>query len=454
MLPQQIIIRAVDDRLRRAPRYDMYRDYEQGRHKHPYATPAFRKKYGWVLSQARLNACSQVRTNFTDLVQVQAWSGPGAETAERIAEDIDLARTLDLAVNESWRAGDAYIMVWPDADGVNRAWYHRADQISLRYDPERPGRLLEAVKLWVTDDGYGRANVYTSTHVHRYLTGVKVRSDGTGYTDWTQVRSVATWVPYTDETGAADLKHSFGRVPFVHLPYDQQAEGGYGRSILRDIIPLQDALNHAAHSLIVSTEKQAREFRALFNYQPEQSLNPATGQFESKPLRLDDTTNSVVGIPGEGPMQQFDPVAPNGLLEIKRSHFADIANTVGMPVSDILPDLGNVPSGAALRVLASRRTNAVRNYTRAITGALRDLMGMLGADAYPKWVDPAPTDETERIAHAQAKLDMGYPLIEVLADLGESPDAIERITSAIANQTAAFAAAGRALLSEPEVMGG
>lgn len=452
MLPQETITQAITERTTRAPQYDLYRDYEQGRHKHPYATKAFRNKYGWVLSQARLNACAQVRTNFTDLVQIQAWAGEEAEQAENISDTTDLPRTLDLAINESWRCGDAYILVWPDADGNNRAWFHRADQVIVHYDPERPGHLLNAVKIWVDDNGHGRANIYTPTTVHRYISSTKLRHTPTSAVQWENAKSVASWHPYTDSTGTGDITHNFGQVPFIHLPYDPQTEGGTGRSILRDIIPLQDGLNHAAHAIIISTEKQAREIRVLFNYTQEHTLNPITGQFETKPLQLDDATNSILGVPGPGPMQQFEPVTPTGLLAIKREYFTDIANTVGMPVSDIVPDLGNIPSGAALRVLAARRTRAVKNYTRSITGALTNLMKMLGANAYPEWADPSPTDDTEKLANAQARLDLGYPLAEILPDLGEAPEDIERITTGAAQQTAAYAAAGRELLTQAGVM--
>jgi predicted transcriptional regulator len=39
-------------------------------------------------------------------------------------------------------------------------------------------------------------------------------------------------------------------------------------------------------------------------------------------------------------------------------------------------------------------------------------------------------DSTERLAIAQARVDLGYPLAEVLPDLGETPEDISRILQA------------------------
>src|SRR5699024_131962 len=133
--------------------YDLYRDYEEGRHKHPYASPAYARKFGWIVEQARLNACYTVRSNFTDLVQIQAWSGAGADAANTLAETTDLDQVIGLAVNEPWRGGDAYILVWPGKDGPPRPWYHRADQSGYRLDPADPSTIEVQWKVWVTADG-------------------------------------------------------------------------------------------------------------------------------------------------------------------------------------------------------------------------------------------------------------------------------------------------------------
>lgn len=457
-MPVADVLAAIKDHRGRAPGYDLCRDYEEGRHRHPYASKAFASKYRWVLEQARMNICPTVRANFTDLVQIQAWTGAGEKKAAEYAEATDLDQVIDLAVNESWRCGDAYILVWPGADGNRRAWYHRADQVSFTLDPVDPTVMAWAAKIWVTDDGFGRVNVYYPDRLERWVTVGKVRETGTTTVSWDTKTTANAWAPFTGD-GEPDVQaHDMGRVPWVHLPFDPQSQGGHGRSILRDVIPEQDALNHTVHALLVNTEQYAAPLRALMGYVPKVTIDPATGRAITEHLNVDETREKVIGFQGDGPLVQLDPPDSGNLLKVKQAYLSDAAVLVGIPVSDVVPDLGNVPSGAALRVLATRRTNTVRAYTKAITGRISVLMGLLGvADARPEWVDPAPMDDTERVTNAQARVDLGYPLEEVLPDLGESPDDIVRIRDAVDREAVTLAAAGRAAVAalgeRPQVMG-
>ena len=457
-MPVADVLSAVADHVKRAPDYDRFRDYEEGRHLYPYATPKFRQKFGWILRQARMNVCYTVRSNFTDLVQIQAWSGKGADKASELADTTDLGMVLDLAFNESWRCGDAYVLAWPGADGEIRPWYHRADQSWFRLDPADPSTVEVQSKIWVTSDGYGRVNLYYPDVLERWTTLAKVRQEGAEAITWDMAKADTAWVPFNADGEAEVQSHSFGRVPWVHLPFDAQSQGGHGRSILRDVIPMQDGLNHAVHAIVVNTEKYAAPIRALMNYQADATIDPTTGTPRESKLDLDETRNGIFGVKGPGPFEQLDPPDSSNILAVKSAWTSDIANTVGIPVSDVVPDLGNIPSGAALRVLAARRTNTIRAYTKAVRGRVASLMDLLGVpDAIPEFVDPAPMDDTERVANAQARLDLGYPLVEVLPDLGENEQAIDRIIRAAATEQATLAAAGaaaiRAAREDPGVMG-
>lgn len=300
-MPVSDVLSAVKDHRARASDYDLFRDYEEGRHKHPYATPKFREKFGWIVRQARLNACYTVRSNFTDLVQIQAWSGAGADKANELAETTDLDMVIDLTINESFRCGDGYILAWPGKDGNPRPWYHRADQAGYRLDPADPSTLEVAWKIWVAPDGHGRVNLYYPDRLERWATTGTIRSVEDQTVDWSVVERAVSWLPY-DGDGEPDTQpHKFGRVPWVHIPFDPQTQGGHGRSILRDVVPLQDGLNHAVHATLVNTEKYADAVRALMNHQPATSIDPETGRQRTEKLDVDETRNSIIGFRGEGP---------------------------------------------------------------------------------------------------------------------------------------------------------
>ena len=277
-MPVADVLEAVQDHIDRAKGYDTARDYENGEHHYPYASAAFRGKFEWILKSARANACYTVRSNFTDLVQIQAWSGKGADAANALAETLDLEMVIDLAVNEAWRCGDGFILVWPGKDGALRPWYHRADQVVFKRDPEDPDAFLWLAKLWVDRDGFGHVSVYYDEYVERWVTRNKIRDNAGAAPSW--IVGESEYVQKDDEDGPEISYSEVGvsGVPWVHLPFDASEQGGHGRSILRDVIPLQDGLNHAVHAIVVNTEQYAAPLRSLMNYQPDVSIDPKTGQ--------------------------------------------------------------------------------------------------------------------------------------------------------------------------------
>ena len=444
-MPVADVLEAVQDHIDRAGDYDLFRDYEEGRHKYPYASTAFVKSFAWILKAARANACYTVRSNFTDLVQIEAWSGAGAAKAQTLADTTDLDMVIDLAVSESWRCGDAYILAWPGKDGTTRPWYHRADQAGFRVDPEDPSAIEVAWKVWVASDGRGRVNLYYRDVVERWVTHGVIRPEKRQPVSWDGVKQENAWEPFNTDGESEVQGHDFGRVPWVHIPFDPQTQGGHGRSILRDVVPLQDGLNHAVHAVVVNTEQYAAPLRALLGYVAAKELDPSTGRQKQGEFDLDPTRKSIYAFEGDkNSLVQLDPPASENILSVKRDWHADIANTVGVPVSDIVPDLGNIPSGAALRVLAARRTATVRSYTRAIRGRIGDLMGMLGVpDALPEFIDPAPTDETEQWALAETRDRLGFPLGENLRAMGWDQDDIDKVLEALSGEEAAVGRAAR-----------
>ena len=441
-MPIQDVITAVKDHTKRANGYSLYRDYEQGRHRYPFATHEFRTKYRWIIENSRANMCPGVRANFTDRVELKGWSGAGKDAATAAATGLGLGRVLNLAVAEAFRTGDADVLAWEGADGTIRPWYHRADQVAYSLDPEDPTLFLWVSKLWVTTDRYGRVNVYYPDRVERWVTRTTVRTADTEAPTWPE--HAESWRPFNGDGDPDTITHQHGRVPWAHLAFDPVTHGGHGRSVLRDVIPLQDALNHALASMIVNVEQYAAPIRAILNHVPTKVIDPATGRQTEEALRFDETRKRILGIAGAGPFTQLDPPDANNIISVMDSFGAWIARTVGVPVSDIVPDLGNIPSGAALRVLAARRTATIRDFTGTITPEITTLMGLLGVeDASPEWADPAPADDTERVATAQVKRDLGYPLEEILTDLGEDPDDVDRIVGLIAAEDARVLQVGR-----------
>lgn len=442
-MPIADVIAAIKDHQKRAPDYSLYVDYDEGRHRYPFASDAFKRDYMWVLEHARENMCPAVIHSFTDLIRIDAWAGTNVKRAAEVDEQVKVRRTVNLAAREAHRAGDGYVLAWPDSKGVWRPWYHQATQVAYKTADDDPDTFEWVAKIWVTPGNVGRVNVYYKATVERWATTGKVRHDDKTAPTWPTNENA--WAEHSDADGASVLEHDRGRVPWVHLAQNPTAQGGRGRSVLHDVIPLQDALNKSLADLIVGGESFARPLRALMNYDPKPQLNPATGKYEAPVLRYDPTRQSILGIHGPGPLQQLDPPDATKLIAVQEAFVNKIGRVAGIPPTDIMPEIGNVPSGAALRLLSNRRTNAVRDFHDDNTHAITDLMELLGVpDVYPEWADPAPMDDTERLEIAQQRVDLGYPFEEVLPALGEDPEDIKRIMGKIRDERASIGRAAAA----------
>lgn len=445
-MPLSDVPLAVADHTERAGQYVLFRDYYHGRHQHPYATTAFRQKYDWLLKQARANKCHMVVRNFADRVSLSAWSGAGAKRADAVAEQVGLRKVLNLATKEAWRAGDAYVLAWPGKDGTVKAHYHRADAAGFKLSEGDPDAADWFYKIWVASDGVGRVNLYYPDRVERYATRHAIRQQGTTSVMWPQDEQ--GYAPYDADAegdtityGTQGVPSFDGRIPWVHMPLEPEEQGGYGRSVLTDVVPLQDGLNHTLASLIVGVEQFGAPLRYLLNYAPNTYIDPNTGKPTEEALRFDETRNRIFGVKGAGPFGQLDPPDSSNLLAVLEWFSAEIANEVGIPVSDISPDLGNIPSGTALRVLAAARTASVNDFTETITPAVGGLMHLLGVpDTWPTWVDPAPTDEKERWEIAVQQQDAGVSFQEAMRGMGKDEADIDRM---IAEKAAEGANVGR-----------
>lgn len=444
-MPVADVLSAVEDHINRAPDYDMYRDYERGEHRHPYLSDWFKQKHANKLGKE--NMCPAVLSNYADRVQLAAWSGAGAKAATDLAETLGLSRILNLTVREAFRSGDAYILVWPNSRGDLIPRYHRADTVAYRASDDDPDEFDWVAKLWV-DGKHGRVTVYYPDRIERWVTASEVRADRKSKVSWPT--DEAGFLPFSDDDGEAEIRYGtarvpdFGMVPWAHIPFEADEQGGHGRSLLRDVIPKQDKLNSEESALILNTENYAEPMRVLMNHRNSTALDPNTGKPVENKVDIDPSRKRTYAFEGAGPFQQFDPANSTHILAVKNETKAALAHVAGIPVSDIAPDLGNIPSGVSLRVLASRRTAALRDFNDSSTPAVSRVVALLGVpDAYPVWTDPAPEDESEQWEIAEVRDRLGFPLGENLRDMGRDQEDIDRVLEARGNEEAAVGRSAR-----------
>lgn len=433
----------LQDAKPRFSAYSLHRDYWSGHHRYPFASQKFAAMYRWLLQTAQMNVCPTIVDAFTDRISMDNW---GIDEADPLTESLD--RLSALTDREAWRCGDAFAVVWPGADGTTRPWYHRADQILPHVDEADPGKLAWASKLWTQRDGYGRLTVYDADHAERWITDQRMVDPGKSATidDWAP--ALDHLIPFTGDGDPAVIGHTMGDVPVLWWRHDADEQAGFGHSILRDVVPIQDELNYTIAASIIGVERMAEPIRyALADEPPKQRLNPVTGQLDSPTVDFDPTRENLLTLTAKS-VGQF-PTPPAADLQALQANAARKAGSVvGIPAWYLAEDSdGQAPSGESLRVELSRMLAAITAYESESSPVNRGLMRLLGrADAQPVYADPMPQSRTEQIAEAQVKAQLGYSLLDIAQYLGE-PDPEGIVQRAQQASAESAQAAGRALMN-------
>ncbi len=143
------------------------------------------------------------------------------------------------------RDGDTYALVGWDNENemptiTHEAAYDGTNGMMIVYDEERRGIITAAVKRWRIENGPNtgstRINVYLPDFIYKYIVGSKTQE----FIEFDENGNELPWpLPWLDSDG-----RPVG-VPVVHF---RNNAGGYdfGKSELKDLIPVQDALNKAA----------------------------------------------------------------------------------------------------------------------------------------------------------------------------------------------------------------
>lgn len=427
------VVTAVADWKARIGPIQLYTDYYAGRHRiGQFATPAFRRSFEWILLNARENLCKAVVRGFASKMVIKGWEAPNAglsKQAGKLVDDLRLAKVFSLAHRETYRTGDSYVLVWPDANGDDRAWPKLSSQFSVMPKPGDPDSLLWAAMLWVDAGGFGRVNIYYEDRLERYTTKGRLKERSASPNDpvsWPGKASA--YEPYNADNDGEVIPHGYGRVPVVWFPHDADELGSHGRSILEDVVPLQDGLNKSVADLIVGGESFALPLRYLLNYTAKKKIDPETGEVTESKIRADPTVDKFLAVPGNGPIGQLDPPDATKLLAVHEAYAIKVSRVVGLPAFYVSQVTGEPPTGRALRVLSTRLTSLSRETQTDFGPQWSQVMELLGVpEVRPRWEDPAPVDESEQLENAEARKAIGFGFRENLLAMGYDEDDVDRI---------------------------
>lgn len=285
----------------------------------------------------------------------------------------DFAETVDNTHTAALRDGDAYIIVsWDNEEARPRFTFEPAYNgtygVIVRYAEDDGRRIKYAVKRWRTETGPGekgssRMNVYTDDTLYKYI------------------HSGGAWTPYEEpgEAWPASWTTSDGDpigIPVIHFK-NNAAGNDYGRSELKDVIPVQNALNKALIDEIAAADMAGFPMLGVNGEKPGEDVKVAPGRL----LWTMDTQSKYYTI---------SAADISGLSTLVKNHMVRAAQLTRTPVS-YFQITGQVASGdtqradeTGLKSKAERRSVYFGNcWTRAIAVARR-LSNIYGRTDYPE----------------------------------------------------------------------
>lgn len=437
-------------RDRRKQKYREYAAYYDGDHKLAFATDKFLNAFGKLFKAFSDNLCPAVVDAVADRLDLV---GFGVETGEakagQEAQAIWLANRMDKRAGEAHlealRSGDAYVIVWPDAEGRPVLYPNKAEAVTVAYDDDTPGLIRWAVKVWKMTDGLGRVTVYYPDRIEKFVTKQKLY--GTNLPE-----SASNLDPYEIDGEPWPLPNTYGVVPVFHLANNTDV-GAFGRSELLNILPVQDALNKAVTDMLVAMEYVALPQRWATGL--EVDIDPDTGRPKAPFVPGVDRVWAVAS--EDVRFGQFDPANLEQFTRVQEGFRAEIARISGTPLHYLLLQTGDFPSGEAMKTAESRFLSKVRDRQVSFGNAWEDAMrlalriaGRADVRLHAQWRDPAPRSEKEHAETLLLKQQIGVPDRQLQREAGYSDEDIARMQTERQEERATTAELGSRLLANFE----
>lgn len=335
---------ALDHVKGRQHLYSRYDRYYEGDHDLSFATEKFRNTFASLFKAFADNLCPAIVDALTDRLLITGWDGDLAEAAQELSQQVHFPLVANAVHNEAAKSGDGYVVVWPNSKSQVTMWPQRAWNCCVEYDDDYLGRVSKAAKVWVVqtgpDAGKWRITLYYRDRLERYISSRRYTSAAPS-TD-------KSFEPYNGDGQGSSITNPYDIVPMFHFPNNGSA-GFYGRSELKDVIPLQDALNKAVCDMLVAMEFVAMPQRYATGLQVE--VDPITGKPRNPPF-----------IPGvdriwtageQVKFGEFQQANLKAFIDVQDSLRTESARVSGTPLHYLM--LGTqFPSGESMRTAEAR----------------------------------------------------------------------------------------------------
>ena len=431
------------ERLRK---YSLYWNYYEGNQRLAFATEKFKESFGNLFREFAENACPAVVDSLVDRLKLIGFRSnkatqqevqipslvPGSPPRKRIAVsdptgqaawDIWTKNYMDLRSKDVHREasmmGDSYVIVWPGDEDYPEIWPQLANEMSVQYNPNKQGEIHRACKRWFDPiAAVWRLNVFTSDGICKYES--KKTTHG--------FPSQAADFILTDE-----ITNPYSRIPVFH--FARGTEHRFGRSDLKDVVPIQDALNKSVMDMLIAMEFASFKQRYIIGM--EVDVDEETGQPRDATMR-NYGADRMMAIPNEdAKVGQFDATDLGQFLRVQEKFWASIARVSGTPLHYFFITQGDFPSGEAQKAAEARFSTRIEDSQVGFGNVWESVMEFaleLSGEQYDEelefssiWSNATPRSEAELADTAIKKKSIGFSRSYLLKEFGLSDKEVDEM---------------------------
>jgi hypothetical protein len=414
--------------------YGNCRRYLVGDQPLEYATEKFKSAFGRQFKTFAYNRCAMVVDAHADRLQVDGFGADNdalAQAAQDLWDDNQMDVREGQVEAEAFGMGDGYVIVEVHPiTGDVLIWPQYAENVRIQYSDTMPGEIMQAARRWLGDDKYLYLNLYFPDRIEKYRTTRPQSSDDPTSVSWDS----AQWDRYTpDGEMWPVLLNVDDTVPVFHFGNNARVNH-YGESELRDVIPLQDAINKTVMDMLVAMEFAAFPQRVILNVDvAEDATADSIQRFQTGIDRMLALTGSSDTKPAT--IAEFSAAQMTQYLDVAEKFDQFIARVSRVPSRYLTQEATQV-SGTSKRMDEAPWVSKIEDRQRAFGAvwaeAMRYGLRLQGieserGDIRINWQPAAPLSEGEQLDMAEVKERIGWPFAAILREMGYEPDQLEQV---------------------------
>lgn len=428
------IIKIALERIQaRQAALDLYYRYYDGQHPFNFASEKFTTEYARRLQAFRDNLCPTIVKAPADRLEVIGFAADQSskiyETSWRVWQHSSMPRFSKRVHRDAFKTGDAFVVVWLDDEGRARIIRQDPRQCAVFYNFET-NKIELGAKAWIGTDKRVYVTLYFPDRIEKYISkstqsGGTIPVKGGAYE---RRRPAGEKWPVINELGVC---------PMFHF--------GLEKSILHDVIPLNDALNKSIADLLVSSESNSLQQRWAAGIAFE--INPETGE---QIIPWDNAAKWVATADASAKFGEFGKTGLKDYLETINDFRHEIASVSGIPHYYFRLTGGALPSGEALRKAESRFIAIISDAQLDFGEVWGDVMKFAmtldpkekvpaKAEIETRWKPADPLSANEAADLAIKKKTIGVSPEKLQSELGYSSEEIEAMAKENATRAKANA---------------